>query len=108
MKLKNLLTKINPFKGKGVFKRSWEMAQSNRFLNDWLKSITNINSDLKADLTTIQARCKDSVQNSPFFNKYLSLRQKNIFGDKGITLQSMSRYLYKHPLQQKRLVVIDA
>jgi len=91
MKISNLLHKINPFKSKGMFKRSWEVAASNRFLNDWLKSITNINADLKSDLTTIRARCKDMVQNCPFFNKYLSLRQKNIFGSTGITLQMKSR-----------------
>ena len=71
--------------------RGWSAGQSNRFLNDWVTGLTDINSDLKSDLPTIRTRTKDMVQNCPFFNKYLSLRQKNIFGNNGIGLQIKAR-----------------
>ena len=91
--------KLLPNKVKNYFRnkfgntiiRSWEAAKSNRFLSDWLTETASINSDIKSGLPTLRARTRNMVQNCPFFNKYLALREKNIFGADGIRLQMKIR-----------------
>ena len=89
--MKNWLRKLFKKSQNLPYVRGWNVAESNRFLNDWIKYLSDINSDLHADLESIRSRCKDMVQNSAFFNKYLYLRSKNIFGEHGIQLQMKAK-----------------
>lgn len=68
-------------------KRGFNAAKINRLTNDWAYAIINTNDDIKNNLQILKGRSRELAKNNSLFRKYLSMREKNIVGANGITLQ---------------------
>jgi lambda family phage portal protein len=70
-----------------IIKRGFSAAKINRLTNDWAYAIINTNDDIKNNLQILKGRSRELAKNNSLFRKYLSMREKNIVGANGITLQ---------------------
>jgi lambda family phage portal protein len=70
--------------------RGFDAAQSNNSTADWFAPTTNINQQLRLQLTMIRARCRERVQNDDYAKAYIRICVANIVGSNGINLQSLA------------------
>jgi len=67
--------------------RAFAMAQHNRLTRNWPAFPIAINRELRTQLRTARNRSRNLAQNDDYIKRYLSLRENNIPGPTGFTLQ---------------------
>jgi lambda family phage portal protein len=67
--------------------RAFAMAQHNRLTRNWSAFPIAINRELRTQLRTARNRSRNLGQNDDYIKRYLSLRENNIPGPTGFTLQ---------------------
>jgi len=67
--------------------RSFNAASTGRLFADWMNYETPINEDLFGRLETMRSRGRDMAKNNSYFRRWLWMRERNIVGENGISLQ---------------------
>jgi lambda family phage portal protein len=67
--------------------RAFAMAQHNRLTRNWSAFPVAINRELRTQLRTARSRSRNLAQNDDYIKRYLSVRENNIPGPTGFTLQ---------------------
>jgi lambda family phage portal protein len=60
-------------------------------LSDYPRATANINDDSRFALRTLKLRSRELSKNNNLFRKYLSMRERNIVGPKGVMIQNRAR-----------------
>ena len=67
--------------------RAFAMAQHNRLTRNWPAFPIAVNREMRTQLRTMRNRSRNLAQNDDFIARYLHLRENNIAGPTGFTLQ---------------------
>lgn len=67
--------------------RKFKAATISKLTNDWAYSTLQINEDIRNSLEIMRSRSRDMAKNNNHYRKYLSMRDRNIIGPNGFTLQ---------------------
>lgn len=67
--------------------KSYDASQYNRLTGDWQVSRRSADAELQGQLPTIRSRSRDLEQNDPYAENFLNLRENNVVGHSGFTLQ---------------------
>jgi lambda family phage portal protein len=67
--------------------RGYDAGGASRFTLDWIFSGLSANSEIKASLATIRARCREMERNDDVARGFFRLLENNVLGERGVTLQ---------------------
>lgn len=73
--------------GAGGAVKSFDAANFNRLTVDWQVTRLSADAELQGKLEILRSRSRDGEQNDPFIENYLFLRENNIVGHNGFTLE---------------------
>jgi lambda family phage portal protein len=68
-------------------RKSFDAALQNRLTSDWTVSRLSADAELQGRLPIIRSRSRDLEQNDPHAEAFLKLRENNVVGHDGFTLQ---------------------
>jgi len=72
-------------------KRSYQAAKQGRLTADWLSSGSDLNNELKSQLSIIRTRAREQEQNSNIARSYFRLCETHIVGPDGFTLSVQAK-----------------
>jgi lambda family phage portal protein len=79
--------------------RAFAMAQHNRLTRNWPAFPIAVNREMRTQLRTMRNRSRNLAQNDDYIVRYLHLRENNIPGPTGFTLQVSLEPISDDPLQ---------
>ena len=75
--------------------RDFAGALSSRLTNDWLANITTADSEIRSNIKTLRARCRELERNNDWVRRYFKLLENNVLGHCGVGLQMKIRETVK-------------
>lgn len=71
--------------------RIYKAAETGRLFGDWKSNDNSADAEIRYQLKLIRERCRDLARNNEYARRYIKLLERNVVGERGISLQMKSR-----------------